>query len=752
MRAPKLSIFNVVQSVVTVCAILFGIYGLMQTESAPPPANVFIDAPPEIAKITQPERQPVRLPATQPEPTPRTPVAPVTKVPSNPDDRGNGTILGSVVFTDGRVVAGMRVTAISSGVPINPPAWDYGDLPRTHAAYDEYFRSVQRNTRETETDDSGRFRFDQLDEAHTYNVTAGNADLGSSQQAAKPGTQLKFTFEVPVMLAGIVSCDDGFPAEYTVTVAVDGGGWWDAIASQSFRNKDGSYRLRAREGKLRVTASAPGWVLEEEELVTLSSKGGELNLKLTRAATVFGTVTDTAGVALPGATVMLGNGDQEEWDGSKSWGDSREADKAERLVYLEEASSEAKFSRKRIDPGMGSGGASTVTDAEGKYRLESQRPGKNVLNVWYAGKNVTREVNLVSGGNQQDFSIDAGCRVSVSAKDQSGNPVALNYAWFTNSGGEYASPQQLAGATGVLEYAGISEGTWTCYTQAEGYAQVSQEVIVGRGTNKVEFLLEAPGILKGKVSSGGGKVPTNAYVSLIPKADKKSSPMANGDANGMVYAMLAADGAYQTQALKPGQYALEVQFNQQDSLHSQDIWIVAGENTLDISIADRCNLTVNVRIDMEVKDRSQLYVAVSSKDGTISRYDMLGERTQAEFTFLPEGDYYISSYIEGAAQMYVEVTVRRGNNSADFVIGAGNCVKLTWVGEGTQAAKAGIQVGDILIEYNGRAINSYQELGAAVQATTEGDTVTVIVVRNGSTLSFGLKGGKMGIAGQDHHR
>lgn len=749
MRAPKLSIFNVVQSVITVCAILFGIYGLMQTETAPPPANIYIDAPPQVSKEPLPDRPPVRIPVTKPEPTQPTPVGPVSKVPSNPDDRGNGTIQGSVAFSDGRAVAGVRVTAISASVPINPPAWDFGDLPRTHAAYDEYFRSVQRNTRETETDDAGRFSFGQLDEAHTYNVTAGNADLGTSQQAAKPGIQLKFMFEVPVMLTGIVSCDDGFPAEYTVTVAVDGGGWWNAIACQSFRNKDGSYRLRAQEGKLRVTAFAPGWVLEKEELITLSSKGGELNLKLTRAATVFGTVTDTSGAPLPGATVMVGNGDQQEWDGRGAWGDSRNKAEEERLVYLEDTSSSLKFSRLREDSRELLGGASAVTDAEGKYRLENQRPGKNVLNVWYAGKNVTREVNLVSGDNQQDFNVDAGCRVSVSAKDQNGNPVALSYAWFVNANNEYASLQQLAGASGVLEYAGIPEGTWNCFTQADGYAQVSQEVIVGRGANKVEFVLETPGILKGKVSSGSGKVPANAYVSLIPKSDK-SNPKA--DANGMVYAMLAADGAYQTQALKPGQYALEVQFNQQDSLHSQDIWIVAGENTLDISIADRCNLTVNVRIDMEIKDRSQLYVAVSSKDGTVSRYDMLGDKTQAEFTFLPEGDYYISSYIEGAAQMYVEVTVRRGSNSADFVIGASNCVKLTWVGEGTQAAKAGIQAGDILIEYNGRAINSYEELGAAVQATTEGDTVTVIVVRNGSTMSFGLKGGKMGVAGQDHHR
>lgn len=748
MRAPKLSIFNVVQSMITVCAILFGIYGLMQTQSAPPPANIYIDAPPDVSKEPTPDRPPVRIPVTKPEPTPRMPVGPVTKVASNPDDRGDGTIKGSVVFSDGRVVAGMRVTAISSRVPINPPAWDYGDLPRTHAAYDEYFRSVQRNTRETVTDDSGRFSFDQLDEAHTYNVTAGSTDVGTSQQAAKPGAQLKFTFEVPVMLSGIVSCDDGFPAEYTVTVAVDGGGWWNPIATQNFCNKDGTYRLRAQEGKLRVTAYAPGWVLAKEELVTLSSKGGELNLKLTRAAIVYGTITDQSGAPLPGATVMLGDGGMQEWDGREGWGDARRSSE-QRLVYLEDDSSSLKFSSKRIDLGAQSGGASTLTDAEGKYRLENQRPGKNTLTVMYAGKNVTREVHLVSGDNQHDFSIDAGCRISVSAKDQSGNPVALSYAWFVNANNEYASPQQLAGASGVLEYAGIPDGTWNCFTQADGYAQVSQEVIVGRGANKVEFVLEAPGILKGKVTSSTGKVPANAYVSLTPKSDKSSPKV---DANGVVYAMLAADGAYQTQALKPGQYVLEVQFNQQDSLHSQDIWIVAGENTLDISIADRCNLTVSVRIDMEVKDRSQLYVALTSKDGTISRYDMLGEKTQAEFTFLPEGDYYISSYIEGAAQMYVEVTVRRGSNAAELVIGASNSVKLTWVGEGTQAGKAGIQVGDILIEYNGRAINSYEELGAAVQATSEGDTVTVIVVRNGSTMSFGLKGGKMGIAGQDHHR
>ncbi|MBX3460982.1 MAG: carboxypeptidase regulatory-like domain-containing protein [Planctomycetes bacterium] len=755
MAGPRLSLFNVVQGLITVVAVLFGVYGFMQANPGQPPANYIVNDPADIAakpdpKPNPPGRQPANTPPTY-TPPPKA-IGPVAKVPSNPDDRGHGIIHGTVVFDNGKGVPGARVTAISTSVPVNPPDWNYGDLPATHAAYDEYFRGVQRNTREIETDSHGRFRFGDLDAAHSYRITVGNDDLGSQQQTAKAGATLKFTFEVPVIVTGTVSSDGGVPAEYTVIVSVDHGGYWGAIHQQRFRNKDGSYRIRARAGKVRLAARAHGWLTAEPLEVTLDAGGAEHNLKLSRAATLYGTVTDTSGAPLANATIMIGNGEAEIYDG---WGAMPE-DSRSSVMSLKSLETGESYSRRMSSEEAY--GQYATTDAEGNYRVENLRPGKTSVNVYFAGQNVAREVTLAGGDNREDFSIDAGCRAHVSARDTQRNVLMIASAWFTAENGNWANAQLVGKADGVLEYAGLPEGAWICHVMVSGFAPASQKVQIGRGSNPVSFVLETPARLSGKLSVTG-KLPQNTYIALRPVVVEKDKEkevegrrrIDNGN-NSMLYARPDGNGNYRFEAANPGQYTLTLEVNQNDVLYKTDLWLAAGDNTHDISPTGTNSLTVTVRLDMEGVNRSQLYVMLSGKQGGFSRYELLGDREQIEFTFLPEGEYYVSCYVDGASQQYVEVTVRPGSNTASLSIGKSNCVRLTSVGQASNAADAGLKVGDLVVEYNGAAINGYNEFVEAIKGTTPDQTVTIIVIRDGATMSFAVKGGKLGISGQDYRR
>ncbi len=64
---------------------------------------------------------------------------------------------------------------------------------------------------------------------------------------------------------------------------------------------------------------------------------------------------------------------------------------------------------------------------------------------------------------------------------------------------------------------------------------------------------------------------------------------------------------------------------------------------------------------------------------------------------------------------------------------ASNGVRLTDVRSGTPAAKAGLQVGDVITALDGKRIGDATELGSAIDAKRPGDTVALTYLRNGQT-------------------
>ncbi|HUK03730.1 MAG TPA: PDZ domain-containing protein, partial [Burkholderiales bacterium] len=56
---------------------------------------------------------------------------------------------------------------------------------------------------------------------------------------------------------------------------------------------------------------------------------------------------------------------------------------------------------------------------------------------------------------------------------------------------------------------------------------------------------------------------------------------------------------------------------------------------------------------------------------------------------------------------------------------------------GSAAERAGLQVGDVIVKYEGKSIGAASELSAAVGQASPGDKVTLEVLRNGETREIG---------------
>jgi serine protease Do len=63
-------------------------------------------------------------------------------------------------------------------------------------------------------------------------------------------------------------------------------------------------------------------------------------------------------------------------------------------------------------------------------------------------------------------------------------------------------------------------------------------------------------------------------------------------------------------------------------------------------------------------------------------------------------------------------------------------IEVTVVEEGTPAEKAGLKLGDIILEFNGRAVESFKQLRGFIQDSTPGKAVQISISRNGAAQTL----------------
>ncbi len=85
-----------------------------------------------------------------------------------------------------------------------------------------------------------------------------------------------------------------------------------------------------------------------------------------------------------------------------------------------------------------------------------------------------------------------------------------------------------------------------------------------------------------------------------------------------------------------------------------------------------------------------------------------------------------------AAHAYLGVTPQNGSASDGSATRAG--AEVASVGDGTPAAKAGLEVGDVIVAVDGKPVDSADSLVGHVREKTTGDTVTLTVLRDGKSM------------------
>jgi len=86
-----------------------------------------------------------------------------------------------------------------------------------------------------------------------------------------------------------------------------------------------------------------------------------------------------------------------------------------------------------------------------------------------------------------------------------------------------------------------------------------------------------------------------------------------------------------------------------------------------------------------------------------------------------------------AEHAYLGVSLRSGTATADGVTRRG--AEVMEVSDGSPAAEAGIETGDVVVAVNGKPVGGADSLAAYVRAMTSGEQANLMVVRDGGTLS-----------------
>lgn len=754
MSDRRLTPFTLVLLFITAVSLAFGVWGLIQVDSAPP-AHIAGPAFDNAARDDGPDRADDRAPdrPRNPRPAPDRPrentggANPDTNagnprpaydsspVVSDPSDKGEGKLTGTVRFSDGKPVPNVQVSLTRTDLNIPYPSWEGMDPELNRRNQNEYYREVSRQTRMTTTNAEGRFAFAGLDESRSYQAYAGSKEHGfNSVTNVTPGEDVNIWLLPRVTLRGTVKREDGTPVDrFQVEVRLKQGEGWNSVGTEQFDAAKGEFRTGAQVGKCRIVVTSEGLAMKGAPEVDVTEAGGQVDIVMGQAATLAGTLTGKGGEPLKGASVQVnvvtadgeGNGGRRDmrWFGGLGgfngpfWHDDN------------------------------SGGYWANTDNRGRYRITGIVPGEYSIVATFGAGNETRKAVLNPGANVQDFALDAGCMATVKVTDPKGKPVLSAWVYFMAPDGNYLNtvgmPQQKPGE---YIYGGMPPGKCAMQVGAQGYPNWKKDVELKAGDNRFEVQLAEGAFLEGRVTTSAGAGVREHYVRI-----GKPGKISDDDWQDGMYTQTDAKGAFRLGPVEPGDYELRLSSNNQQKISSMTLRLVAGDNKQDMVIESQCSLKVTVK-KAGGEALQWCNVSVSAADNSKHDSQNTDAKGECEFHFLKEGDYTLTAYSQEGTQASQQVHLRRGGNEITIELRAPDCVKITWVEDEGEAAKAGLKIGDLVTAYNGTATPTLQKLSELVKTTDNTVTVSIAIIREGAAMTITAKGGLLGVHGDNHAR
>lgn len=728
MASGRIGGANLLLLVITLGAVLFGVWSFLYNSGAEPAANqgprlaAFSDPEPDRPAAPAQDRPGTGRPdlvrpdtttggsATAPQPT--QPGAKVeARLPAgSPSDSGNARMEGKVMGADGKPIAGAAVTAIRSGAKGTPPEYDGRDLEAYRERMAAFLEQSARERRQTTTDSRGHFEFTGLDARLAYDLHASQdgGGSGSADNIAATDSPV-IILSADGTLHGKVQTEDGKPVTSFKLRHWRTNRQWEA-RSQSFSDPEGRFRLNARPGSVQCEVTAPGLTQSGAAEAVIGPEASELIIVLVRAAIVTGTVRDKAGAPLAGATVSLGAGRNEERGGR--WG------------------------------GEWNPSQSVTTDSQGRYIFETLPPKTHAITATFGESASTQNLEAKAGDNTLDFTLDGGARVVLKLTGAGGQPVLADEVWFQGKGGNWPRATRLpAREPGRTEFAGIKPGEYTATITAAGWPALRKPITIKEGENVFDFQFAQGATLAGQVTGAGGAPLSGMSIRL-----RKDDEDAYGGWGTGRFAQIGADGKFKLGPAEPGQWKLEVYATDGWRLvHSTVVTLAAGENSQNLTVDSAGSVVVTVT-DENGASVPWAEVQLRGEQAYNGRTDQNG---RAVIAFVQPGTYQVYASSRALSSRTHSLSVRNGENPLTLQLMAANCSRITHVYPDTQAARLGLQVGDLVVEYNGEQVGAWRTLSAAIRKTRAGDDVVMLVERNGQLLTFNLKGGTVGIEGAD---
>jgi protocatechuate 3,4-dioxygenase beta subunit len=628
-------------------------------------------------------------------------------VSGQPSDKGDATITGVVMYSDGRPAPNVVVTCRRSELSLSTPQLRNGDIDEYSDKVREFMIKTAKETRRASSGKDGAFRFSGLDATLSYDLHALEDAGGTGRQSrVAAGDSARIMLTASEKFRGKVLGPDGNPVTSFKVKAWPMNRQWEA-RTEDFQSKDGTFAMNG-SGRMQVEASADGFSMDSPLDVEVKPDGPEVVLNLRQAAEVSGTVTDSSGKPLGGAVVTVGNDDNENnW---RNWNQSQ--------------------------------GARAYTDTRGRYKLSSLTPGETTLKATIGEMSNTQTMTLAAGDNTVDFSLDIGATLAVRLTDPNGKPVEADSIWFQADERNWSRPHKLpAKEPGLVEYAGLKPGEYTLTITAAGFPQIREKRELTDGRNELALKLANGAMLTGKVSTTSGSTLQNFSVRLRKEGDEQQ-----GWGGWSQYGQVADDGTFKLGPVEPGQWSIELRHNNRgQALYKSTLNLAEGANTHNFSVDTGATLVVTV-VDTQNNPVGRVSVNVRGERNSSDRTDGKGVAT---FAFLAAGSYTVTASGSNMASRELIVSLVNGENRYTLQVEVPNTARITHVYPDTQAAKAGVQVGDLIVEYNGQQVTSWREFSRFAREGRGTAELTMIVDRNGAQLTFTLKGGTVGIDGVD---
>lgn len=710
--AVRLSPLNLALLLVTAGALLFGAWGLSQGGERPPtgtPAPLEDD--PFVASEPLPRGQsqlnPRRITRTQTQPRQTADPSPVAAMKATPSDGGDAVIAGVVLFAADEPAPGVAVYCRRSDFELDPPEMQGSDFEQFRREAAEFLKRANAETREVVSDNEGRFRFSGLDASRSYDLHAETDSGGSgSLQRVAAGDSARILLVDTGMLRGVVVDPQGEPIrDFSVRA-------WpinrpQRAVTRGFQSEDGRFNMPG-SGRMQVHASAEGYFMDGPIDVEAGMNSPEVTITLNPGASVAGIVRDTQGEPIGGVLISLAS----DVPRGQRWGQAP------------------------------STGPRTHTDSKGRYRLTALKPGETEIVATLGDRSRQESTTLATGDNQLDFTLDVGATVAIRLADPAGEPISEASVWFQAGPRDWRQPHKLpAREAGLIEYSGINPGEYTLTVRADGFPTIQHKAELTEGRTEIALQVANGAMLRGTATSSSGAALHDASVLLRQSDEQGWSGWRSGR-----WSRVGDDGSFQLGPVEPGQWTLVLmQQNRGEPLYSTSTHLAEGPNRYDIQVDTGATLEITVT-DSSGNPVPRATVRVEGENPGRGVTNAVGVATIA---FLPPGPYQAYATASGQASRAAPLSLINGANQISLQLEQPNSARITHVYPDTQASNIGLQAGDLVLEFNSRAVSSWAVLSAEIRAARNETEIPVVVDRGGTRLVFIVSGGTVGIEGAD---